>query len=279
MIQHSCFRVEPWALHEIDLHVEFLAQSESLFALSNGHIGLRGNLDEGEPHGMPGTYLTGVYELRPVRTAEAQYGSPESGQTLINVTNGKLIRLLVNDEPFDVRYGDLRTHDRLLDLRTGTLTRRAEWVSPARRTVRVTSVRLVSFTHRAIVALVYEVEPIDGPANVVVQSEIVANEQLPAVSKDPRVAAALESPLQSEHPSSPTSVRVLIHRTRRSGLRVAVAMQHIATGTPRMLLSTEVSPDSISICGDGRPRAGTETSAGQVCRVRLVARTKCPGAA
>ena len=42
-----------------------LAQTESVFALSNGHIGLRGNLDEGEPHGLPGTYLNGFYELAP----------------------------------------------------------------------------------------------------------------------------------------------------------------------------------------------------------------------
>ena len=43
-----------------------LGQTESVFALSNGHIGLRGNLDEGEPHGLPGTYLNSVYELRPL---------------------------------------------------------------------------------------------------------------------------------------------------------------------------------------------------------------------
>ena len=37
------------------------------------------------------------------------------------MTNGKLIRLLVDDEPFDVRYGELRAHDRVLDFRAGTL--------------------------------------------------------------------------------------------------------------------------------------------------------------
>ena len=187
MIQHPSFRVEPWALHETELNLELLAQTESLFALSNGHIGLRGNLDEGEPHGLPGTYLNGFYELRPLPYAES-VRLPESSQTLINVTNGKLIRLLVDDEPFDVRYGYARAHDRVLDFRAGTLTRTAEWTSPARRTVRVTSVRFVSFTHRAIVGIAYEVEPLDGPANIVVQSELVANEQLPSVAEDPRVA-------------------------------------------------------------------------------------------
>src|SRR5262249_53747245 len=92
MIIHPGFRVEPWALHETALNLDVLAETESLFSLSNGFIGVRGNLDEGEPHGMPGSYLNGVYELRPLPTAESQYGTPESSQTLIDVTNGKIIR-------------------------------------------------------------------------------------------------------------------------------------------------------------------------------------------
>ena len=100
-----------------------IAQSESLFALSNGHIGLRGNLDEGEPYGLPGTYLNSFYEIRPLPYAEAGYGYPEAGQTVVDVTNGKIFRLFVEDEPFDVRYGNLVSHERVLDLRAGTLTR------------------------------------------------------------------------------------------------------------------------------------------------------------
>jgi alpha,alpha-trehalose phosphorylase len=243
MIQHPSFRVEQWSLHETELSLDVLAQTESLFALSNGHIGLRGNLDEGEPHGLPGTYLNGFYELRPMPTAESQYGNPESGQTMIDVTNGKIVRLLVDDEPFDVRYGNLRAHDRVLDFRAGTLTRTAEWCSPARRGVRVTSVRFVSFTHRSIMGIVYEVEPLDGRATVVVQSELVANEQLPALAGDPRSAAAIQSPLVSEEHQALGTAALLIHRTRRSDLRMAVAMDHIITGTPGLHVATEVMPD------------------------------------
>ena len=143
-----------------------------MFALANGHIGLRGNLDEGEPHGLPGTYLNGFYEARPLPYAEAGYGYPEAGQTVVNVTNGKIIRLLVDDEPFDVRFGELRSHERVLDFRAGVLRRRVEWLSPAGRQVRVSSVRLVSFVQRAVAAVLYEVEPLDsaGPARACSQS-------------------------------------------------------------------------------------------------------------
>jgi alpha,alpha-trehalose phosphorylase len=235
--------VEPWSVHETSLCHDDLARSESVFALSNGHIGVRGNLDEGEPHGVPGTYLNGVFELHPLPYAESNYGAPESGQTITNVTNGKLIRLLVGDEPFDVRYGDLHSHDRVLDLRTGTLRRTVEWESPAHRTIRVTSTRFVSFAHRAILAIAYDVEPLDGLAEIVVQSELVANEPVPARGKDPREAVALESPLESEHAACRDSSAILVHRTRRSGLRVAAQMDHVVSGTDHLRTSTEVTPD------------------------------------
>src|SRR5437588_7568322 len=144
-IQHPAFPVEDWVVRETELHLEKLAQTESVFALANGHIGLRANLDEGEPYGLPGTYLGGFYETRPLPYAEAGYGYPEDGQTVVNVTDGKIIRLLVDDEPFDVRYGTLRRHERVLDLRAGVLRRTADWVSPTGRQVRVSSTRLVSF--------------------------------------------------------------------------------------------------------------------------------------
>jgi alpha,alpha-trehalose phosphorylase len=247
MIENPRFLVEPWAIHETALGLDVLSQTESLFALSNGFLGVRGNLDEGEPHGIPGTYLNGYYESRPLPYAESQYGAPESSQTLIDVTNGKLMRLTVDDEPFDVRYGHLGAHERVLDFRTGTLKRVAEWRSPAGRTVRVTSTRLVSLTHRAIMAIAYTVEPLDGRASVVVQSELVANEAVPHAPGDPRTAAATDAPLVAEEHLGRDTAALLIHRTRRSHLRMAAAMDHVIRGTPQLRLSTETWPDEARV--------------------------------
>src|SRR5207302_4913029 len=87
VIPHPAFFVDPWSVGESHIDLDILPQAESIFTLSNGHIGLRGNLDEGEPHGLPGTYLNGFYEVRPLPYAEAGYGYPEDGQTVVNVTN------------------------------------------------------------------------------------------------------------------------------------------------------------------------------------------------
>jgi alpha,alpha-trehalose phosphorylase len=261
MISHHAFPVEPWGVREERLDLDVLAQTESIFALSNGHIGLRANLDEGEPHAISGTYLAAFYELRPLPYPEGGYGYPESGQTVVNVTNGKLIRLLVDDEPFDVRYGRLLAHERFLDLRAGVLRRRVEWRSPAGQSVRVTSTRLVSFVHRSVAAILYEVEPLDGAARVVVQSELVANEPSQTQEKDPRAAAVLESPLQSELIEQQKEKVVLVHSTRRSGLRVAAGMSHVVDGPPDTAVITESGPDL------GRVTAAVRLESGQKLRI------------
>jgi alpha,alpha-trehalose phosphorylase len=264
VILQEAFTVEPWALRETQLDLDLLAQTESVFALANGHLGWRANLDEGEPHGLPGSYLNGVYETRPLPYSESGYGYPPSGQEIISVTNGKLIRLFVDDESFDVRYGELHAHERLLDFRAGVLNRHAEWSSPARKRVRVSSVRLVSFTQRAIGAICYEVEPVDQPARIAVQSELLVNEQMPSTSQDPRVAAALHNPLVDEYHNAegPNGTLVmLVHRTKRSGLRVGAGMDHMIEGP------SEVQIDSRSFGEGGLVTASAVLQPGQKLRV------------
>jgi len=243
MIDQSVFGVDPWCVQETRLEVDLLAQFESLFALANGHIGLRGNLDEGEPHGIPGTYLNSFYELRPLPYAEAGYGYPESGQTVVNVTNGKLVRLLVDDAPLDVRYGTVHAHERTFDMRAGTLTRTAEWTSPAGKRVMIRSRRLVSLTQRAVAAIEYIVEPVDVASRMIVQSELVANEATPHLTNDPRVSAVLDNPLEAVEHDVEGYGATLLHRTRESDLLMAAGMDHLVDGPGRVTVDVDARPD------------------------------------
>jgi alpha,alpha-trehalose phosphorylase len=266
MIEPGVLSVEPWAVAEPRLHLDLLAQTESIFALSNGHIGLRGNLDEGEPHVIPGTYLNGFFESLPLPYAERGYGYPEQGQSLINVTNGKLLRLLVDDEPFDVRYGTLLRHERVLDLRDGVLRRVVEWVSPAGQAVRVRSTRLVSFVQRAVAAICYEVEALDEPARVVVQSSLVANEPVPEQTDDPRAAAALRAPLVGAFHTHYDLEAALGHQTRLSGLQMTAAIDHVVEGPAGTVAGSESEPDL------ARVTVSTELAPGQTLKVvKLIA--------
>lgn len=228
------YEITPWQLRWEGLHLDELQRTESTFALSNGHIGMRGSLEEGEPRGLPGTYLNGFYENRTLPYAEGGYGFPESGQTVVNVTDGKIIRLLVGDEPLDLRYGTTPEHEWVLDFRTGTLRRRTVWVGPTGRRVLITTERLVSFTQRAVAALHYEVTPLDDDLQLVLQSDLLANEPVDPGTGDPRLAAALRAPLQPDFATSRNYRAVLVHQTVRSGLRMAAGMDHVLDDIPTL---------------------------------------------
>ncbi len=66
--------IDPWGIRETGLDLESLPRAESIFALANGHLGLRGNFDEGEPRSASGTYLSGFFESFPISYGERGYG-------------------------------------------------------------------------------------------------------------------------------------------------------------------------------------------------------------
>ncbi len=244
MTIRDVFPVEPWTITEQSLDLNDLARTETIFALSNGHIGFRGNLDEGEPYGTPGTYLNGFFELIPLPYAEDGYGYPDEGQTMMNVTNGKIIRLLVDDEPFDVRYGEVLEHTRQLDMRNGVLHRTVVWVSPAGKKVRVRTTRFVSFEHRAIACIRFEVEAIDESARIVIQSSLVANEPQPEQNgNDPRAGLSHDLRLKSDHHSHRGMHGLLAHSTESSELSMVAGMDHLYDGPEKTRVSAISDPD------------------------------------
>ncbi|WP_217913950.1 glycoside hydrolase family 65 protein [Miltoncostaea marina] len=235
--------LDPWVIREPALDLDRLAFTESVFALSNGHLGLRGNLDEGEPRAIAGTYLNGFYETHTLGYGERAYGNPEDGQTVVNVTDGKLIRLLVEDEPLDVHRGDLQSHERWLDLRTGILERVLVWSTRAGRTVRVTSRRLVSLRMRSVAAVSFEVEAIDRPVRIALQSSLLANRVDVGSGTDPREAAAIGAVLVPRLSVHDGLRVVLAHTTSRTGLSLAAGMEHALETDNPPLTRTESEPD------------------------------------
>jgi alpha,alpha-trehalose phosphorylase len=264
MTEQPALEIDPWALRETELVIGALAQTESLFALSNGHVGMRGNLDEGEPTGAIGTFLNGVYEIRPLPHAETAYGYPEAGETVVSVPNGKLIRLLVDDELMDARYGEVLRHERVLDFREGILKRTMHWRSPTGQEVIVSSQRMVSLQQRSTAAILYEVTPVNKDMQLVVQSELVANGD--EISEhhdpnDPRMAAVLDKPLESKEHFKSGKMAMLIHSTQNSGLTVASAMDHEVEGPEDMYVESETGPDI------GRLTVTATVPAGQTLKV------------
>ena len=244
MTVKDIFPVDPWKITEENLDFDDLGRMESIFALSNGHIGFRGNLDEGEPFATPGTYLNGFFEVIPLPYAEDGYGYPDEGQTMLNITNGKIVRLLVDDEPFDVRYGELLEHKRTLDMRDGVLHRSVLWVSPAGKKVRIRTTRFVSFAHRAVACIRFQVEAVDTPARIVIQSSLVANEPYPVKNgNDPRAGLSHDINLVPEHHSHRDMHALLAHSTESSHLSMVAGMDHMYKGPEGTRISSISEPD------------------------------------
>jgi Glycosyl hydrolase family 65, N-terminal domain len=52
------------------------------------------------PASNPGVFLNGFYESWPIVYGESAYGFAKTGQTIVNATDAKIIRLYIDDEPW-----------------------------------------------------------------------------------------------------------------------------------------------------------------------------------
>src|SRR5262249_23997579 len=167
---------DEWSLIERAFHPEFIEQTESVLALGNGYLGMRGAPEEGDPCVQNGTFVNGFYEAWPIVYAEEAYGFARIGQTILNVTDSKIIRLFVDDEPFVLTSANIRHYERRLNMKSGTLDRELVWETPSGKQVRIKSRRLISFQQRHVAAVSYEVTLLNAEAPLVISSEMLCEQ-------------------------------------------------------------------------------------------------------
>jgi alpha,alpha-trehalose phosphorylase len=219
---------DDWNMIEKQFMPTLLEQGETMFALGNGYLGMRGCFEEGGPIGQNGTFINGFYETWTIVYPEEAYGLATTGQTIVNVTDAKIIKLYVDDEPFWLPHAHVLSFDRRLNMKAGTLDREILWETPAGKQVLIKSRRMVSFEHRHIAAILYEVTLLNAAAPVVISSEMVANE-LPAPhnAHDPRQARMFRGKVLHHRKSYANEHRiVLCHATEKSRMIVSCAVDH-----------------------------------------------------
>src|SRR5206468_996664 len=141
---------------------------ETLFAVANGYIGIRGTHDEGFPSSDPALFLNGFHETWPIPYGEAAFGFATTGQTIVSGPDGSVIRLYVDEEPLVLTAATLRSYERVLDMRTGTLERAVTFRTARGAIVSVRSQRLASLHWRHLAAISYEVTLISGVADLAI---------------------------------------------------------------------------------------------------------------
>ena len=165
------FPIEPWKFTEAVYSTVDLGLTETLFAVGNGYLGMRANVEEGRETHTHGTFINGFHETWPIRHAEEAFGFARTGQTIVNVPDNKTMKLYVDDEPMLLSVADLESYERSLDFRDGVLRRDIVWRTPGGKRVKVSSTRMVSFTQRHLAILSIEVTMLDVEAPVVISSQ------------------------------------------------------------------------------------------------------------
>ena len=245
-LDRTRFPVDEWRLVERRYDASDLGVTETLFAVGNGYLGLRGNVEEGRDSHAHGTFLNGFHETWPIRHAEEAFGFARVGQTIVNAPDAKVIRLYVDDEPLLLPIADILEYERAIDFREGVLRREVVWRSPSGKRVRIRSSRMVSFQQRHLAVMTFEVTMLDAAAPVAISSQILNRQDgedeyhVRAKSMgegvDPRKAEALERRvLDPQHSrGSLEDGRVeLGFRTHDSGMTLAVAADHrLETANP-----------------------------------------------
>lgn len=239
-LDRTRFPVDEWALVELRPSSDDLGITETLFAVGNGYLGLRGNVEEGRDSHTHGTFVNGFHETWPIHHAEEAYGFARVGQTMVNAPDAKVIRLYVDDEPLLLPIADLLDYRREVDFRAGELRRDVVWRTPAGKRVRVRSSRMVSFHQRHLAILSFEVTLLDDHAPVAISSQILnrqdGEDEYHVRSKamgdgfDPRKSEQLgRRVLEPQHRdgSAETGRVELGFRAVNSGMTIAVAADHL----------------------------------------------------
>ncbi|HEY0217003.1 MAG TPA: glycosyl hydrolase family 65 protein, partial [Cellulomonas sp.] len=236
-IDRHRFPHDEWRLRETRHDASDLGRTETLFAIGNGYLGMRGNVEEGRDSHSHGTFVNGFHETWPIRHAEEAYGFARVGQTIVNVPDAKILRLYVDDEPLLLTVADLHSYERTLDFRDGVLRRELIWQTPSGKRVQVRSQRMVSFAERHLAVMTYEVTLLDADAPVVVSSQILNRQdgqdeyhvRAAAMGEgfDPRKSEQLtDRVLRSSTHWAKDGRYVLAYRVADSGMTLAVAADH-----------------------------------------------------
>ena len=151
---------DPWRLTRHGTDPAGFAQDESLFALANGALGVRGGLEE-DPGASQGTFLAGVWERSPIDYHERFSGFARHTDTRVPVADATRILLRLGDTPVRLSEGTWLAFERALDLRNGSYQRTLRWRAPAGTTLEIAAERIVALDEPGLLAIRYRVRSLD----------------------------------------------------------------------------------------------------------------------
>jgi len=169
------FDINEWKITEQGFHPEDNRLAESMTAIGNGHMGMRGNFEEdysGDTH--QGMYVAGVYYPDKTRVGWWKNGYPEYFAKVLNAVNIMGLRVSINGKNVDLNEWEVVDFKRELDMQHGVLTRTMLIRNGVEET-KIESKRFFSIVDKELAALRYTVTPVNFDAEVVIESYLDAD--------------------------------------------------------------------------------------------------------
>lgn len=210
-----------------------LLLKESLFHNANGYLGVRSSLEEGVPAGFQtvrGTYINGFYDLVEMKQAEKLYGLVEEKQTMLNVVDTQGIKLLVDEEEFNLFSGTLLKNIRRLDMQKGITSREILWQSPQGKQVEILIQRMASFVRLPLFLIDYRVKLLNCDAKITFHSSHIGEVSNFSDPNDPRVAAEAINHLVVTKVRHDEDRSLIESHTLKSGLTICSGVRNVLAG-------------------------------------------------
>ncbi len=224
MNQQAIYEYEPWRITENEFKVENNHHNETIFALGNGYIGVRGTLEEDytgpDYTTTPGIYINGVYALEDLIYGEKAPQLPEKTQTILNLADWTSINLYLEDEKFDILTGKVEDYSRVLDMKEASVIREIVWISPEGRKVRIKITRLISFARQHLGLIKYKVTPLNFSGKVRIVSAIDGDVQNYYNLRD-------KKPLKIVDKGSSSGCSYMVQKVKSTGIYVGTVMKNL----------------------------------------------------
>lgn len=235
----------PWEVIEGNFDVENNYRNETIFSLANGFIGTRGTFEEGytgpDRTGIEGTFINGFYESEIIKYGEKGFGYADKSQTMLNVTNGKVIKLYIDGEAFDMLEGTVKEYKRILDLKNGSVIRTVLWESPKGKQVSIATKRFVSMTDKQLMVIEYQVQPIGDVKQVKIVSMLDGDVLNSTTETNARIDyGPYERVLLMENQVNQEGYLALLQRTKHTKFVLATTAENVMT-TDNVYVTSAIS--------------------------------------
>ncbi|MEE2523565.1 glycosyl hydrolase family 65 protein [Pseudarthrobacter sp. J75] len=172
------FPDDPWKLVETTHRPGDAGTLETLFAVGNGHLGIRGAHWSAADVELPGSFINGLHEIWDIRHAENAFGFARTGQRILYIPDANNFTVVIDGEALTLAESTVEDYRRTVDFSTGIYECRITWLSRSGARVTTTERRAVGYQTRGGLGISLEIDA-DREVSADVTSSVINRQDQP----------------------------------------------------------------------------------------------------